>query len=210
MTQFNFGKMPSLNQIEWGLISEAMKEVELAMGSMVIQINLFAAQANIKKTWEDMIATAKVTNRDAPLLIRDRDNAHKNTLRDPTYSVTALILYIYGAESAVYKSLNHASRHKDTTKVATLGPYASALYPIIWGTQGERTDDFAKKYNTCDLYRGGGQTEEETNKYVLAKGKKIQLFGYRVLLNHHIYIINACFNGYSASYTLIFAYSMHV
>ena len=41
-----------------------------------------------------------------------------------------------------------------------------------------RTDEFADKYNSCDLYRGGGQTEEETNKYVLAKGKGIQLFGY--------------------------------
>ena len=40
--------MPSLNQIEWGLVSEAMKEVELAMGNMAIQKNLFAAQANIR------------------------------------------------------------------------------------------------------------------------------------------------------------------
>ena len=148
------------------------------MGSIKEMKNLFTAQANIKKTWELMIAQAKVTNRDAPLIADYYANDHKNTLLDPTYSVTALILYIYGAESAVYKSLNHASRHKDTTKVATLGPYASALYPIIWGTQGERTDDFAKKYNTCDLYRGGGQTEEETNKYLLAKGQQIRLFGY--------------------------------
>jgi len=135
MKEFNFGKMPSLNQIEWGLITLAMEEVKLAMGSIKVQNNVFIAQANIKKTWEDMIATAKVTNRDAPLVVYDHANAHKNTLNDPTYSVTQLILYIYGAESAVYKSLNHASRHKDTTKVATLGPYASALFPIITGTQ---------------------------------------------------------------------------
>jgi len=95
MKEFNFGKMPSLNQIEWGLITLAMEEVKLAMGSIKIQNNVFIAQANIKKTWEDKIVLANVPDRDAPLLMRDRANAHKNTLWDPTYSVTALILYIY-------------------------------------------------------------------------------------------------------------------
>jgi len=94
MKEFNFGKMPSLNQIEWGLITLAMEEVKLAMGSIKVQNNVFIAQANIKKTWEDMIATAKVTNRDAPFTIGTY-NARKNTLTDPTYSVTQLILYIY-------------------------------------------------------------------------------------------------------------------
>ena len=61
------------------------------MGNIKEQKWVFAAQAIIKKTWEDMIATAKVTNRDAPLIAY----GGKNTLRDPTYSVTALILYIY-------------------------------------------------------------------------------------------------------------------
>jgi len=65
------------------------------MGNIKEQKWVFAAQAIIKKTWEDMIATAKVTNRDAPLVKYDFSNAHKNTLWDPTYSVTALILYIY-------------------------------------------------------------------------------------------------------------------
>jgi len=64
------------------------------MGNIKEQKWVFAAQAIIKKTWEDMIATAKVTNRDAPLTIGTY-NARKNTLEDPTYSVTALILYIY-------------------------------------------------------------------------------------------------------------------
>ena len=95
MKEFNFGKMPSLNQIEWGLITLAMEEVKLAMGNVKVLKNLFIAQANIKKTMEDMIATAKVTNRDAPLLKWDNANADKNTLSDPTYSVTGLILYIY-------------------------------------------------------------------------------------------------------------------
>ena len=66
------------------------------MGNIKEQKWVLAAQAIIKKTWEDMIAQAKVTNRDAPLSDWDSANkTHKNTLRDPTYSVTALILYIY-------------------------------------------------------------------------------------------------------------------
>ena len=90
MKEFNFGKMPSLNQIEWGLITLAMEEVKLAMGSIKVQNNVFIAQANIKKTWEDKIALANVPDRDAPLIAY----GVKNTLLDPTYSVTALILYI--------------------------------------------------------------------------------------------------------------------
>jgi len=60
------------------------------MGNIKEQKWVFAAQAIIKKTWEDMIATAKVTNRDAPLLKEDWANVphNKNTLYDPTYSVT--------------------------------------------------------------------------------------------------------------------------
>jgi len=41
------------------------------MGNIKEQKWVFAAQAIIKKTWEDMIATAKVTNRDAPLVTYD-------------------------------------------------------------------------------------------------------------------------------------------
>jgi len=171
------------------------------MGNIKEQKWVFAAQAIIKKTWEDMIATAKVPDRDAPL----KNTYGKNTLLDPTYSVTALILYIYQAESEVYKSLNHASRHGDTTKVATLGPYASALYPIIRGAQLWRTDEFATKYNTCDLYRGGGQTEEETNKYVLAKGKKISLFGYTsTSLQKKLALRYAWQNQYSGHHKVLF------
>ena len=87
MELFNDDKMPSLNQIEWGLITLAMEEVKLAMGNIKVLKNLFIAQANIKKTMEDMSATAKVTNRDAPLIV-GTFMANKNTLTDPTYSVT--------------------------------------------------------------------------------------------------------------------------
>jgi len=65
------------------------------MGNIKEQKWVFAAQAIIKKTWEDMIATAKVTNRDAPLIVGTWRGDNKNTLNDPTYSVTLLILYIY-------------------------------------------------------------------------------------------------------------------
>ena len=72
-------------------------------------------------------------------------------------------------------------------------------------TQLHRTDEFAHKYNRCDLYRGGGQTEEETNKYVLAKGKKISLFGYTsTSLQKKIALRYAWQNQYSGHHKVLF------
>ena len=67
MKEFNNDLMPSLNQISAGLISEAIYQLTLAMGDIKEQKHVFAAQANIKKTWEDLLAEGKVPDRDAPL-----------------------------------------------------------------------------------------------------------------------------------------------
>ena len=64
------------------------------MGSIKEQNNVFIALANVMETWRYMIAQANVTDRDAPLLVDFMADDHKNTLLDPTYSVTHLILYI--------------------------------------------------------------------------------------------------------------------
>ena len=50
--------MPSLNQIKEGLIAEAMKQLELAMGDVRDQKAALEAQDNIKKTWEDLLDKA--------------------------------------------------------------------------------------------------------------------------------------------------------
>ena len=52
--------MPSLNQISEGLIEEAMAQLILAMGDLKDQKAALEAKANIKKTWEDLLARAKI------------------------------------------------------------------------------------------------------------------------------------------------------
>ena len=56
-------------------------------------------------------------------------------LNNPDSPVVALILQIYQMENFCYSELNRSSRFKDESKVATLGPWAAALYEIIWYTQ---------------------------------------------------------------------------
>ena len=73
---------------------------------------------------------------------------------------------------AIYE-LNRASRFKDQSKLATLGPWAMALGWIINGAQQYRND--RSKYDHWkqqDLYRGGGMTTEEIEEYQKRVGKE--------------------------------------
>ena len=73
---------------------------------------------------------------------------------------------------AIYE-LNRASRFKDESKLATLGPWAMALGVIIAGAQRNRTDLSKYDHNKQqDLYRGGGMTAEEVKEYQKRVGKK--------------------------------------
>ena len=99
------------------------------MGDVKNQQIVFTAQANVKKTWLEMLDLAKVNSRDQPLSPHGTGG-----LRDPTSPVVALILYIYQMENYCYSELNRAARFKDASKLQTLGPYAFALGLIIEGT----------------------------------------------------------------------------
>ena len=90
--EHNNNKLPSLNQIEVGLVMEAMVQIQLAMGKISEQQHIVTAKANIKKTWEDLLAEAKVQDRDAVLEI-SYSKAHG--LSDPYHPVTTLCLFIY-------------------------------------------------------------------------------------------------------------------
>ena len=48
----------------------------------------------------------------------------KEVLEDPNHEVTLKMLHIYTLESFLYKSLNHASRYADRSRIDSLGPYA--------------------------------------------------------------------------------------
>ena len=126
--QFNKGKMPSLNQIQNGLIAEAMVQLQLSMGNVKDQLAALEAKENIKETWEDLMKKAKINDRDDPLVWSIWKPLG---LSDPTYPVVALCNFIYQMENFVYKELNRASRFKDTSKIETLGPFAAAMGPII-------------------------------------------------------------------------------
>lgn len=77
--------LPSLNQIEAGLVAEAMVQIELAMGVVKDQQDLFKARANITKTWQDLLAEANVEDRDKVL---ESDVTHAKGLSDPLNPVT--------------------------------------------------------------------------------------------------------------------------
>ena len=80
---------------------------------------------------------------------------------------------------AIYE-LNRASRFKDESKVATLGPWAFALGKVINGAQSRRTDLSKYDHNKQqDLYRGGGITAKEIEEYQKMVGKKGVDYKYR-------------------------------
>ena len=60
--------MPSLNQIAIGLIAEAMVQLRLAMGNVNDQQAVFTAEANITKTWQELLAKPNVPDRDQSLV----------------------------------------------------------------------------------------------------------------------------------------------
>ena len=56
-----------MNQIEKGLVAEAIVQIQLAMGKISQQQTILDAKANIKKTWEELLSEARVPDRDKVL-----------------------------------------------------------------------------------------------------------------------------------------------
>lgn len=52
--------LPSLNQVSFGLIAEAMVQLKQAMGNIKDQKAALEAEANIKKTWVDLLDHPKI------------------------------------------------------------------------------------------------------------------------------------------------------
>ena len=138
MKEFNNSKMASLNQISTGLIAEAMYQLKLAMGKIKDQKRALAAQANITKTWQDILDEPQVPDRDAPLgeLNEWLDVKYESTspLLDPDSPVVACLTYIYQMNNFAFTELSRSSHYLDRSKVQTLGPWAAALFQIILDT----------------------------------------------------------------------------
>ena len=99
MKEFNNSKMASLNQISVGLIAEAMYQLKLAMGKIKDQKRALAAQANITKTWQDILDEPQVPDRDMELgqldSCLDVPWDSNSTLLDPDSPVVACLTFIY-------------------------------------------------------------------------------------------------------------------
>ena len=117
--KFNNKYLPSLEQIETGLIAEAMEQLSLSMldvKSGQVQID---AKHHIQKTWRKLLAKAAVPDRNEFL--------SKNILSDPLHPVVQVFLSLYSYEGFVYPVMNEATRVGDESKLKTMGPYAIAL-----------------------------------------------------------------------------------
>jgi len=79
---------------------------------------LKTVQKNFTNAWKEMLKVAAIDekDRDTPLTL--------DILTDPTNKIVSTICTIYCQEGFVYKTLNHALRTKDQSKVQNLGAYA--------------------------------------------------------------------------------------
>ena len=105
------------------------------------------AMDNICATWQTIADLITDLDKDAPLDYK--------ILCDPTYPVTQVMLRLYTLECYLYKTLNHASRFGDLSKVDSLGPYAQVMYEIVRIAINRRGDELdGSKFNDLNLYRG--------------------------------------------------------
>ena len=91
--EFNNRELPSLNQIQNGLIAEAKVQLRLACGNVKDQKSVQEAEANIIETWEDLMSKAQVEDRDAKLVSGGFMRA--KGLSDPNDSVVKLCGFLY-------------------------------------------------------------------------------------------------------------------
>ena len=93
--------------------------------------------------------------------------------------MTILILYICQIQSFILPEINLATQTNDLTKLETLGPFDCALDEIIEEAQTNRSD--IEKYDCSkqhDLWRCGGMTASEIEKFTDRIGKGVYIPGY--------------------------------
>lgn len=143
--EHNNKKLPSMKQIRDGLVKESKVQIKNVMGDAEDQQNIIDAQNESEKTWTELMNIVQMEDENEPLKAgvhyeNDDDPGTPFGLNDPDHPMVAMITYIYQQESFVYKELNNSSRKMDESKIHTLGPFASALFKIITGTQKNRKE----------------------------------------------------------------------
>jgi len=104
--------------------------MQLAMSNIKNQLAVLEARKNIRLTWKKKMDLAKVDDPNQPLTVGYEDYPSKpikGSLYDPTAPFVALCNFLYQEETFVYPELNRASRFKDRSKIATIGPFAAAF-----------------------------------------------------------------------------------
>ena len=135
-------------------MTEARKKLIETFGCPDGCAELEAAIKNICAAWETFLNAKEITiDRDAPIDVM-------KILVDPAHPVTVVLLHLYSLETFLYRTLNHAARFGDLSKVHTLGPYSQALYLIVSVTGEYREDIKAEEMAGVDLYRGCNMTPD--------------------------------------------------
>ena len=81
------------------------------------------------------------------LSINDKDiDKPISNYTDANSPQVQLIMNLYSMEPSFYVDLNRASMMMDQSKLATLGPFAKAIYEILfWGDESDKKRDDALK-----------------------------------------------------------------
>ena len=70
----------------------------------------------------------------------------REEFEDPYNKKVQLILYVYSIEPPFYNDVSSACRTLDTTKIKSLGPFARAIFGVLyWGNWSEPKREDALK-----------------------------------------------------------------
>ena len=77
-------------------------------------------------------------------------------LEEPKYGLSSTLTFIYSMETKMVYGLNAACRTRDPSKIETFGPFATAMVPIVFGTEANRfkEKDRLLQEDFNHLYRG--------------------------------------------------------
>ena len=143
-----------MNETIEGIKMEASQQIKETSGCPEGSKLLQEAMDNICATWQSIADLITDLDKDAPLT--------KKILLDASHPVPKLLLQLYSYECYLYKTLNHALRFGDESKVDSLGPYNCVMRWIVDGAISSREDELdEEKFEDLNLYRGTCLTDAQ-------------------------------------------------
>jgi len=119
--------LPSMKEVVMGIYIHHMVTVEWTFKDLKekdLDIGLY--RNSMKKAFNKLLLCLDMGEEDInnPLTLE--------ILNDPNSPQVQLILTLYSMEPPFYQDLNNACRTLDPTKLETLGPFASAIYWVLY------------------------------------------------------------------------------